>query len=190
MVFPNSDPFKQFFSSITKHVDANEKHLFEEIIVREEYAAKDHKSRNVLFPKKAFFIRKNNTIKLGSVLKKISKYLEMEGHATNDKICETILYCYTFLPTSDNPIEQINQLLSWISTSDLNQLLVFQGTNPDNFELVLGSYRLGTVESSKIERYCRRFRIDYYELYGDQLKGRLALSRQHRTIKSLDFQNY
>jgi hypothetical protein len=146
--------------------------------------------KHFTYPLIPIWYRETNDLPFDSLIRRIQAELQSTGHAHTPAVVHTVLTAYALLPRVENgSVKALNELLSSRSSVELFQTYVLPIPPPPNYHFRFGSFTVGKVRIEDLNSRSRRALSDFHELYGDRLRGRLAIERDPVTIQVLDCWN-
>jgi hypothetical protein len=180
-IFPENDDFNFALSTMQRRGPVNLDDYTIIKISEQKQGLPDGSTKTQ--PAKYIYFHNKSNVQLKSIIQKIDKFLNSKGHAANIHIIHSILYCYSYIPRNNqNAVDILNRFLSCFTKADINQFVVYPFENYFNYNLRVSKFQVSTFEHDKFERYCQKFKTDFYELHGKNLKGNLAIKKTFETI--------
>lgn len=144
----------------------------------------EDKGKKIFYNEIYLYHKKVESTDLNSLIRKIQSILSIAGHPYDEPVVKAILCAYCLHPAKANdPIGSLNEILSHISMADLSQYYIFPFSPPDGYELNLGSFKFGLLDAEQLAYRCLKVKSDYFERYGEQLRGEFAIQRNVSKVK-------
>ncbi|MBK8503436.1 MAG: hypothetical protein IPL46_15180 [Saprospiraceae bacterium] len=182
---PEIEEFEIALSTLTRTTPL-EIMEFDAIEIYQDQENRLPNGQTITQPAKYLYYRKDNKIKLSSIISKIQQIQVQQKQETNEKIVQAILYCYCFVPRRNDAVLKLNLFLSWNTKADLNQFIVYPFKNYLNYNLKIEAFQMTTFEHLKFKRYCEKFGTDFFELYGRRLMDNLCIKRNFISINLIN----
>lgn len=132
--------------------------------------------------------RTDSTIQFERFIVKLGAELKSARHPDNQAIVGSFLTLFAIHPQrKDHPTAVLNRMLSKIADSDLSQFFIFPYPPHPGFEAFrVGHFLVGALDSQKLHYRSSRAGSDYFDRYGGQLRGRIAIERDISQVRVLD----
>lgn len=177
-LFHESEDNNYFFSTIENEIK-KENNSYYEVLISEESYGKVHDSSLLNIDERKIYVKKDNKLSLDKVIEKIQSRLSQINHCNSKKIALILLYNFSFIDRKINSVEKFNLFLSWKTTVDINQLIIFNIPNNFNYNLSFGEFSVESLDSKKLSLMCEKIGTDFYELHGKKFYNNLSIRRKY-----------
>lgn len=127
-------------------------------------------------PPTYFWYRPTGGMTIESLIVRVGRELERIGHVSEEAVVRVLLALIAHKGGhGSSAARQLNALLTEVTESQVMQFYVFPG--PGAVDIQVGSFRIAPLDAQKLAYWSQRSGSDYFQLWGDQLKGRVAIER-------------
>jgi len=132
--------------------------------------------------------RTNSNIQFERFIARLSAELNSKRHPDNQVIVGSLLTLFAIHPDrKDHPTAILNRMLSKIANGDLSQFFIFPHPPHPGFEAFrIGHFLVGALDSQKLAYRSSRAGSDYFDRYGERLRGLFTIERDIAQVRALD----
>jgi hypothetical protein len=175
-MIPQSAAFEQLLSSITAFAPEEMDGWRRLIVIPASTAIGVNGAMAV--PERALWFQPSETISIDALIAKIEKELIARGHKANRDIAMSVLGLFALHRNPrEGSVVEINRLLGLAVEVQVSQTFLLPPINWPSFSLELTPFRFQLLDSTRLKYRCEKAGSDFFELYGQQLRGRMSIER-------------
>jgi hypothetical protein len=149
------------------------------------------RGRRVPQAEQRLWLTPSEEISFEAVLKRVQNELRNKGHVAGRTTALALLHNYALLPRpAGTAVALLNEIIATVVDCDITQVFVLPVPPPPDFHFRVGQFEIGPLNAQRLADRCRRASSDYFERYGDDLNGGLAVERDYFRAKVIDWKRY
>ena len=183
MPIHKSDKFEKLLASFSVNRPVSGDSWREFVAVPKKRVNEDGKS--VELPPISFWYREESDLGLDRVLQKIVEALEETGHEANLELAATVAAVFAHTNgTVGSAVERLNQIFLQVTTSDLNQFLLFPKLHLPSYRFKVGPFSIGPFQPDRLAYQSRKAGSDFFDRYEHHLRQMpFSIEREFRPVK-------
>lgn len=140
------------------------------------------------FPERTIWFKPSGQIHLETLLSRIGKELQANGHANSPEIRNCIIQFIALHPDKNTrPISVTNELVGNLIECAAKHYHILPLSLPIEWSFNLYGYRFHKLDNGKLKYQCERADSDYYTRYRHRLKGAYTVERDFDRCLIIDF---
>jgi hypothetical protein len=162
---------------------------YQSLVVVPSTAGRDEFGKIIDSPEIQLWVSANREASVKSAIDRIGQELEAHGHVHDQTSALMIISLATLHPLyRADPISCLNNLIRSSARADLLQFFILPASAPRDFEVTVGSFRLGNLDVSKLNYWSQRAKSDFHVRYQYLFEfPRMTIQRSLRQISVIPF---
>jgi hypothetical protein len=184
----DNEEFRELLSSLTLEPRTPDD-SFERVQICGEQTALDVGSVRTIIPAVRLWYRRGTKLSFQRLVECVQRELRLLQHEDSERIAQLLLAIHAAYQDHSLVglgVSKLNELLTSITTADLTQIFVAPVSHPGvQFHLRLAEFTISELDLQRLQRRCERAGSDYYSRWGETLRGRFAVERDHFQVRVL-----